>query len=98
MSIKMKPSDPAFWMLFDGITTTPTVYNANCYICRDSEFAQMGLPLCYACLVCGGHVAADDGVCDNGHYQPTCPHDELEIRQVYRLEVSQELLDQCKEV
>ena len=69
MSKPMKPSDPAYWMLFDDVTSTPTTYNKNCYICRDPEFAQMGLPLCYKCEKCGEHVPADDTVCDNGHDQ-----------------------------
>jgi len=45
--------------------TSTTVYNEHCYICRDPEYAQMGLPLCYPCNKCGGHVAADDCVCDD---------------------------------
>ena len=65
MSIKMKPGDPASWMLFDGVETTPVVYSPDCYICNDPEFAQMGLPLCRACPVCGGHIAADDSRCDD---------------------------------
>lgn len=92
---RMKPDDPAYWMLFDGVVSTPIVYDPNCYICNDPEFAQMGLPLCYACLVCCGHVAADDCVCSNGHEQPTCPQDELEIRKFHNLEIPQTLLDQC---
>jgi len=64
MSIPMKPDDPAYWMLFDGVTTTPVVYSPDCYICNDPEFAQMGLPLCRKCS-CGGHIAADDSVCDD---------------------------------
>jgi len=64
---KMKPSDPAYWMLFDEFTSTPNpdVYRDYCYICRDPEYAQMGLPLCYACEACGGHVAVDASVCDD---------------------------------
>ncbi len=62
---KMQPGDPASWMLFDGVETTPTVYSKDCYICNDDEFARMGLPLCYACPFCGGHVAADDSICDS---------------------------------
>ena len=61
---KMKPSDPAYWMLLDGVETKPVVHSDTCYICRDPEFAQMGMPLCRACPACGGHVAADDTVCD----------------------------------
>lgn len=29
----------------------------------------MGLPLCYPCVKCGGHVAADDTVCDVCNYE-----------------------------
>jgi hypothetical protein len=43
------------------------VYNDSCYICRDQDFAMMGLPLCTACPICGAHVPADDIICDNGH-------------------------------
>jgi hypothetical protein len=65
MSEKMKPDDPAYWMLSDEHTSTPTVHKEGCYICEDAEFAQMGLPLCYACKACGGHVPADDPVCSD---------------------------------
>lgn len=65
MSVKMKKDDPAYWMLDHGPRTTTTVYHDNCYICNDDEFARMGLPLCYPCTKCGGHVAADDTVCDD---------------------------------
>lgn len=56
-------------MLLDGITSKPEVYSSKCYICRDPEFAAMGLPLCRACPVCSsltekkGHIPADDSVC-----------------------------------
>lgn len=74
MALPLKPDDPAYWMLLDDYTTTPTVHDPNCYICRDPEFAQMGLPLCYACHLCGGHVAADNPTCDEcGHeLNPSC--------------------------
>ena len=75
---------------------TKTVYNPNCYICTDGDFSRMGLPLCYACLICGGHVAADEVVCDKGHQQPTCPLEDFEIRQKHGLEISQLLLDQVR--
>lgn len=65
MSVKMKPGDPAYWMLFDGVETTPVVHKQGCYICEDPEFAQMGLSLCRKCPFCGGHVAADHSVCDD---------------------------------
>lgn len=67
---QMRTDDPAYWMLSDGKTTSTTVYDEKCYICRDPEFAQMGLPLCKPCPVCtakegkdAGHVPADDTVC-----------------------------------
>ena len=97
MSLPMKSSDPAYWMLSDGVTTTPTVYNKNCYICNDPEFAQMGLPLCYACIVCGAHVPADDIICDNNHIQPTDPWEEFEIRKEHGLEISDELRKSVEE-
>ena len=90
---KMKPGDPAYWMLTDGFETTPTVHNNTCYICRDPEFAQMGLPLCYACLICGAHVPADDLECDNGHMQPTDPLDELITRAEYCLDIPEFIKD-----
>ena len=64
MTRPLPPDDPCRFMLYDGITSTPTVYRDGCYICEDPEFAQMGLPLCYPCRFCGGHVAADDTICD----------------------------------
>lgn len=66
----MRKGDPAYWMLLDDFTTTPAFHRKGCYICEDPEFAQMGLPLCYKCSACGGHVPADDSVCDD------CGHDE----------------------
>lgn len=68
MSVPLKAGDPSAWMLHDNFTTTPVVYRAGCYICDDPEFAQMGLPLCSKCTVCGGHVPADDSVCDDCGY------------------------------
>jgi hypothetical protein len=74
---QMKTSDPAYWMLKDGHTSTPQVYRDGCYICEDPEFAQMGLPLCRPCPQCMrnaenegqmGHIAADDEVCDDCGY------------------------------
>ena len=69
---QMKPSDPAYWMLTDGKTSTPTVHRAGCYICEDPEFSAMGLPLCKPCPDCSakagepaGHVPADDEECDD---------------------------------
>lgn len=68
---KMQPGDPAYWMILDDFTSTPNpdIFNDSCYICLDPEFAQMGLPLCTACLLCGEHTPADDSVCDTGHDQ-----------------------------
>ena len=62
---QMPVDDPCYWMLEDGHETRPTTHNPNCYTCRDPEYAQMGLPLCRRCPVCGGHVAADDTRCDD---------------------------------
>lgn len=59
--------DPAYWLLTDENThhsvPNQSIFRENCYICRDPEFAQMGLPLCKPCEACGGHVAADDTEC-----------------------------------
>jgi hypothetical protein len=82
-STQMKPSDPVYWMLSDGHTSTPVLKRAGCYICEDKEFAQMGLPLCKPCPHCCanaknesemGHIPADDSVCDD------CGYDEREER------------------
>lgn len=62
--VKLKQTDPAYFMLFDRHITTPTIHNENCYVCRDPEYAQMGLPLCRVCYNCEGHISADDVVCD----------------------------------
>lgn len=70
-----RPDDPAFPMLKDHLVSTPRVHRETCYICTDMEYARMGLPLCSPCCVCSsttgkpaGHIAADDGQCDNcGH-------------------------------
>lgn len=69
-SRQMHPSDPAYWMLKDDRTTVAKVHDPGCYICRDPEFAQMGLPLCKPCPSCtaregteAGHVPADDTDC-----------------------------------
>lgn len=66
----MKPDDPSYWMLKEGPVTlpNPNIYRENCYICRDPEFQLMGLPLCYPCSQCGGHVPADDTFCDDCGY------------------------------
>jgi hypothetical protein len=74
MAEPLDPSDPAYWMLAKGKIdptwrSTPEVYQEGCYICRDPEYALMGLPLCKPCPMCqrqgtgDGHIAADDTVC-----------------------------------
>lgn len=66
MSVPMKPWDPAYWMLSDTKNATkPVIFRKGCYICEDPEFAMMGLPLCYICKYCGGHVPADGSFCDS---------------------------------
>jgi hypothetical protein len=72
-----QPEDPAYALLIDEFTSTPNpeIYKDDCYICRDREFAQMGLPLCYPCAACRGHVAADDTICDD------CGADQQELAQ-----------------
>lgn len=65
-STQMRTDDPAYFLLRDGKVSTPTVYREDCYICRDPEFAQMGLSLCRPCDVCeDGHVPADDEICED---------------------------------
>lgn len=68
-----QPDDPAYVLLQDDFTSNPAIYRKGCYICEDPEFAQMGLPLCRKCLKCGGHVAADDTICDD------CGTDQQEL-------------------
>jgi hypothetical protein len=69
-SVASKPYDPAYALLLDGKTSTPVVHRDGCYICKDPEFAAMGLPLCFKCPACVragrglGHIAADDNTCD----------------------------------
>ena len=70
MSVPLPPDDPARRLLEHDEhgnrvdQSFSTVYLKGCYICEDPEFAQLGLPLCYPCRLCGGHCAADDCVCD----------------------------------
>jgi len=45
------------------------VFREGCYICCDPEFRAYGLPLCYPCPKCGGHIAADDTICDDCGYE-----------------------------
>lgn len=80
----MSPNDPAYWMLEQGRNdpskrSTTTVHRDGCYICEDPEFSLMGLPLCWPCEKCGGHVPADDtrcDVCEHDHYNPGPEDDE----------------------
>lgn len=77
MSVPMRKDDPAYFLLQEGLKdpskrSRPKVYKEGCYICDDPEFALMGLPLCYPCSKCGGHVPADDSICDE------CGHDQQE--------------------
>lgn len=71
MSLPLKPTDPCYWMLEEGLKdpSKRSVQTApkrdDCYICRDPEFSLMGLPLCYACPSCKGHVPADDSRCSD---------------------------------
>ena len=61
-----QPEDPAQVLLQNpDIYSVPNddIFDPSCYICVDPEFAAMGLPLCYPCPKCGGHIAADDGDC-----------------------------------
>lgn len=72
MSKKMNKDDPVYFLL-DNVPPTPKViHREGCYICEDDEFQRMGLPLCYVCPLCGGHIPADDCVCDD------CGHNEHE--------------------
>lgn len=84
MSVPLKITDPAYWMLEEGRAKVESgegvkrskVYRSTCYICKDPEFALMGLPLCYPCTAvvdgveCGAHTPADDIECDEGHTAP----------------------------
>ena len=69
-----KSDDPAYSLLMDDFTTEPIpeIYRSTCYICRDPEFAQMGLPLCRKCPKCKEHIPADDTVCSD------CNYDEMD--------------------
>lgn len=62
------PADDPARVMMDNLATfsVPTIYREFCYICRDPEFAMIGMSLCYPCQKCGEHNAADDG--------PECPH------------------------
>jgi hypothetical protein len=69
-----RPNDPAYALLHDEIVSTPRVHRESCYICRDMEYARMGLPLCSPCCRCrasgvDGHIAADDGRCDDCEHE-----------------------------
>lgn len=80
-----QPDDPAYKLLQDDYTSTPTVYRRGCYICEDPEFAQMGLPLCRPCPKCSeraqgpaGHIPADDEVCDECGFNERDAYEEAE--------------------
>ncbi len=62
---KLRVGDPALDLLDKVEPTKPTVHRKGCYICEDSEYSRLGMPLCYPCSSCGGHVPADDCVCDD---------------------------------
>lgn len=67
---KTQIDDPAYFLLEQGRKdpskrSKTTVYKEQCYICEDPEFALMGLPLCYPCYKCNGHVPADDSICSD---------------------------------
>lgn len=70
---RLSSNDPAYKLLKDNFVSVPKVYRESCYICRDMEFARLGMPLCNLCCNCSangmeGHIAADDGQCDDcGH-------------------------------
>lgn len=68
------PEDPAYFLLDRAPATPQKVHRKGCYICEDREFARMGLPLCNLCCACAmlgktGHIAADDGQCDDCHHE-----------------------------
>ena len=76
MSEPMKKTDPAYFLLEQGVNDPSKrshpdegVHDPSCYICRDPEFSLMGLPLCKSCPNCKenngspGHVPADDVEC-----------------------------------
>ena len=65
IGIEMNDNDPCgFKHLPEEQWSKSDVYHPNCYICNDPDFATHGMPLCFACSECGGHVSADDDVCD----------------------------------
>lgn len=69
-----RPQDPAYFLLTDDFKTTPKVHRSGCYICRDMEYARMGLPLCNPCCACAakgavGHIPADDQQCDDCEHE-----------------------------
>lgn len=60
------------------IQSTPTVYRDGCYICEDPEYSMMGLPLCYKCPECSGHIPADDTLCDDCGYDMMDSNGEMD--------------------
>jgi len=61
--VRLDPESP-FGIAEAEQPSVPTVHSDNCYICNDPDYARYGLPLCRPCILCGGHVAADDVRCD----------------------------------
>ena len=53
-------------------------YDPNCYICRDSDFRDYGLPLCFPCPDCKAHVAADAGECSECDWDTDVEIDRME--------------------
>ena len=83
MSVPLKTSDPCYWMLEQGRAdpskqSIPTAYDEDCFICRDPEFALMGLPVCYPCSKCQHHIAADDPRCAGCGYDNSDDYQETE--------------------
>ena len=66
IGVTVNPDDPCGFdpLPHERWTPIPSVYHERCYICRDPEYMTHGLPLCFPCDLCGGHVAADDDICD----------------------------------
>lgn len=69
-----RPQDPAYSLLDNVPRTKQVVYRSTCYICRDQEYARMGLPLCNPCCNCAalgnsGHIPADDGECEDCQHE-----------------------------
>ena len=80
IGVTRNPDDPSgFDPLPEDRWSKPVVHHPYCYICNDPDFMTHGLPLCFPCVLCGGHVAADDYICDLcGAVQPTDPEEAKE--------------------